>query len=252
MSATGNKTTSEASRLLGPRAGQVVDRLHAQSEGQFWGTVTRFAAAAVYNRLRGNKSDFTVSPMGKRMLTDKLVALDPDKASLCYLLCRSLGARRVVEAGTSFGVSTIYLASAIRDNASALCGECVVVGTEHEPSKAAAARRHFEEAGVNDWIDLRVGDLRETLKALEGPVDFMLVDIWIPMALPALKLVAPKMRPGAIVLCDNTTQYAKRYADYLNFVRSGANGFRSITLPMKGGLEMSVRLDESPTAANTG
>ncbi len=236
-------TISEMSRLLGPQAGPVVERLHAQSDGQFWGTVGRFITAAVYNRLRGGKDDFTVSPAGKKMLADKLVALDADKAALCYLLCRSLGTKRVVEAGTSFGVSTIYLASAVRDNVQTLGGEGVVVGTEHEPSKAAAARRHFEEAGVGQWIDLREGDLRETLKDVAGPIDFMLVDIWIPMALPALKLVAPKMRAGAIVLCDNTTQFAKRYADYLEFVRGGAHGFRSITLPLKGGLEMSVRLD---------
>jgi predicted O-methyltransferase YrrM len=176
------------------------------------------------------------------MLADKLVALDPDKAALCYLLCRSLGARRVVEAGTSFGVSTIYLASAVRDNVQASGGAGVVIGTEHEPAKAAAARQNFDEAGVSKWIDLREGDLRETLKEIDGPVDFMLADIWIPMALPALKLVAPRMRTGAIVLADNTVQFAKPYAEYLQFVRDPVNGFRSHSIPMKGGLEMSVRV----------
>ena len=84
--------------------------------------------------------------------------------------------------------------------------------------------------------------MRETLKDVGGPVDLMLVDIWIPMALPALKLVAPRLRLGAIVLCDNTARYTRRYADYLAFVHDPANGLRSMTLPMKGGLEMSVRV----------
>jgi predicted O-methyltransferase YrrM len=235
-------SNSSAQKLLGPQAAQVVQRLHALSSSQFWGTMTRFVAAALYNRLRGDKTDFTVTETGKKMLADKLVALEPEKAELCYLLCRSLGARRVVEAGTSFGVSTIYLACAVRDNVAASGGVGVVIGTEHEPAKAAAARRHFAEAGVSDWIDLREGDLRETLVEVAEPVDFMLMDIWIPMALPALRLVAPRMRPGAIVLSDNTLQFAKRYADYLSFVRDPANGFHSMTLPMKGGMELSVRL----------
>jgi predicted O-methyltransferase YrrM len=248
MSSSRSKAAVEASRPLGPQAAAVVQRLHAQSDRQFLAGATRFILAAIMNRLRGDKTDFTITSVGKKLLSDKLVALDPEKAALCYLLCRSLNARRVVEAGTSFGVSTIYLACALRDNAHAggaapHDGHGTVIGTEHEPSKAAAAREHFAQAGVSDWIDLREGDLRETLQHVEGSIDFMLVDIWIPMALPALRLVAPRMRSGAIVLCDNTVQFAKRYADYLSFVRDPANGFRSISLPMKGGMEMSVRVD---------
>jgi predicted O-methyltransferase YrrM len=238
-----SKSSVAASHVLDPRAREVVERLHALSDQQFWGTATRFVAAAIYNRLRGGKADFTVTAGGKKLLADKLVALEPEKAQLCYLLCRSLGARRVVEAGTSFGVSTIYLACAVRDNIGGGDGQGVVIGTEHEAAKAAAARRHFAEAGVSDWVDLREGDLRETLQDVAEPVDFLLVDIWIPMALPALQLVAPCMRPGAVVLCDNTVQFARQYAEYLSFVRDACNGFRSMSLPMKGGVEMSVRID---------
>jgi predicted O-methyltransferase YrrM len=232
-----------APHVLDSRAAEVVQRLHALSNRQFLAVAARFLTATLFNRLRGDTTDFTATTGGKKLLSDKLVALDPEKAALCYLLCRSLNACRVVEAGTSFGVSTIYLACAVRDNAHANAGQCMVIGTEHEPEKAAAARRHFAEAGVSKLVDLREGDLRETLKDVAGPVDFMLVDIWIPMALPALKLIAPKLRRGAIVLCDNTVQFARQYADYLNFVRDSANGFQSITLPMKGGVEMSVRVD---------
>jgi predicted O-methyltransferase YrrM len=243
MTTSGSNSAETTFQLLGPQAAAVVERLHSMSDRQFWGTVTRFVAAAIYNRFRGDKTDFTQTPKGKQMLADKLVALEPDKAALCYALCRSLGARRVVEAGTSFGVSTIYLSSAVRDNVQASGGGAgVVIGTEHEPAKAEAARRHFDEAGVSEWIDLREGDLRETLKQIDGPVDFMLADIWIPMALPALKLVAPRMRSGAIVLADNTAQFAKQYAEYLGFVRDPANGFRSLNVPMKGGMEMSVKV----------
>jgi len=243
MAESNNNVASDGSQLLGPRAGTVVQRLHAASDRQFWAMAARFVLGSIYHRFRGDGTDFTVTPRGKRLLSDKLVALDPDKAALCYLLCRSLGARRVVEAGTSFGVSTIYLASAVRDNVQATGGDGgIVIGTEHEPAKAAAARQNFDEAGVSEWIDLREGDLRETLKEIDGPVDFMLADIWIPMALPALKLVAPRMRRGAIVLADNTIQFARQYAEYLSYVRDPANGFCSHGILLKGGLEMSVRI----------
>jgi predicted O-methyltransferase YrrM len=177
----------------------------------------------------------------KAFRSDKLVALDRDKAEFCYQLCRANHARRVVEIGTSYGVSTLYLAAAVRDNARAAGGNGIVIGTEYEPEKARAARAHFEQAGLSRFVDLREGDLRETLKQIDGPVDFMLMDIWITMARPALELVTPHLRSGAIVVCDNTEQYRSEYADYFAFIKNPANGFRTMTLPFDGGLELSVR-----------
>src|SRR5262245_22134759 len=76
----------------------------------------------------------------KQYLSDKFVALDRDKAEFCYQLCRAIGARRIVEAGSSFGVSTLYLAAALRDNIRHAGGSGVVIGTEHEQGKVAAAK----------------------------------------------------------------------------------------------------------------
>jgi len=177
----------------------------------------------------------------KAFRSDKFVALDRDKAEFCYQLCRATNARRIVEAGTSYGVSTLYLAAALRDNIRASGGHGTVIGTEYEPAKASTARAHFEQAGLNQYIDLREGDLRETLKHMDGPVDFMLVDIWIAMARPALELVSPHLRRGAIVVCDNTARHRDEYAGYFGFLEDPANGFRTMTLPFDGGLELSVR-----------
>lgn len=177
----------------------------------------------------------------KEWLADKLVALDPQKAALCHLLCRSLGARRIVEAGTSYGVSTIYLAAAVRDTIAERGGDGIVIGTEYEAGKVAVARGHLEEAGLAEYAEIREGDLRETLRELEGPIDFMLVDIWIPMALPALKLVTPRLRQGALVVCDNVLGSGSSYADYLDYVRDPAGPFTSVTVPGDGGLEVSMR-----------
>ena len=152
-----------------------------------------------------------------------------------------MGARRIIEAGTSFGVSTLFLAAAVRDNVRAGGGEGVVIATEHESNKAKAARANFAEAGLAQWIDLREGDLRQTLSDVQGLVDFMLVDIWTPMARPALELVAHRLREGAVVICDNTEQFRFAYQDYFAFVNDPRNKLRTMTLPFEGGLEFSVR-----------
>ena len=218
--------------IASPKVAALLDRLHAHSLGQD-AEMGRFfsARAAAGEDLSPDQGEV------KAFLVDKLVALDPDKARFCYQLCRALGARRVVEAGTSYGVSTLYLAAAVRDN-----GGGVVIGTENEPAKAAAASANFAEAGLGDFIDLRAGDLRDTLADVEPPVDFMLIDIWTPMARPALERVAPRMRPGAVVICDNTAAYRGHYEDYFAFLADPANRFATMTLPFEGGLEMSVRI----------
>ena len=127
---------------------------------------------------------------------------------------------------------------AVRDNQ---VDNGVVIGTEHEPRKAEIARANFEKAGLSDYIDLREGDLRQTLQDVGGPVDFMLVDIW-ELALPALELVAPNLRPGAIVACDNTTVDVAEYKDYFTFLNNPINRFQTMTVPFDGGFELSVKV----------
>ena len=222
--------------LHDPKLESLLASLHARSDEQL-------AALRSYDTERANAAQPSAEDEAaqlKAFRSDKLVALDRDKAEFCYQLCRASNARRIVEIGTSYGVSTLYLAAAVRDNARASGGQGVVIGTEYEPAKAEAARAHFAEAGLSRFIDLREGDLRETLKRIDGPVDFVLMDIWIAMARPALELVAPHLRPGAIVVCDNTEQYRSAYADYFAFLAEPANSFRTMTLPFDGGLELSV------------
>jgi predicted O-methyltransferase YrrM len=215
----------------------LLDRLYTEHGKQTEEMMTYFSKRAA----EGSLNPYTFDDETNRFLSDKLVALDRDKAEFCYQICRALRARRVVEAGTSFGVSTIFLAAAVRDNARADGGEAVVIGTEYEPQKARAARANFVEAGLADYIDLREGDLRETLSYVDDPIDFMLIDIWTPMSRPALSQIAPKLRPGAVVISDNTAQFREAYKDYFAFIADPANRLRTLTLPFEGGLEFTVR-----------
>jgi predicted O-methyltransferase YrrM len=221
--------------LNDPKLEPLLAALHAQSDSQEQAMATYYAAESGAAQKPHAEDE-------KAFLSDKFVALDRDKAEFCYQLCRALDARRVVEAGTSYGVSTLYLAAAVRDNARAAGGNvaAVVIGTEYEPAKAAAARANFAAADLAPFIDLREGDLRETLRDVGGPVDFMLVDIWTPMARPALELVAPRLRPGAAVVCDNTAEYRDEYRDYFDFIAAQHPRLRTATLPFRGGLELTV------------
>ena len=224
-----------ASLLNDPKLEAMLDRLHAQSDAEVDETDAYYAKREREGSL--NYENFCDDDM-HCFLSDKMVALDRDKAEFCYQLCRALRATRVVEAGTSFGVSTLYLAAAVRDNQ---VENGVVIGTEHEPEKVKIALENFREAGLSEFIELREGDLRQTLQDVGGPVDFMLVDIW-DVALPALQRVSSSLRSGAIVVCDNTTVDAEEYRDYFEFVSDPSNRFRTMTVPFRGGFELTVRV----------
>lgn len=225
-----------SSPLNDARLEALLDRLHAQSDAQEAETDAYFARRMQEGSLDPKRVGFDDDM--HRFFSSKMVALDRDKAEFCYLLCRSLKAERIVEAGTSFGVSTLYLAAAVRDNQ---VKNGVVIGTEFEPEKAKIARRNFKEAGLEDFIDLREGDLRTTLQEVSGPIDFVLIDIW-DVALPALKLVSPRLRTGAIVACDNTAVRSGYYHDYFEFIQDPVNRFATMTVPFDGGFELTVRV----------
>ena len=224
-----------SSLLNDPILEGLLDRLHTQSDLQVDETNAGFERRE--GEIAIDQENFYDDAM-RRFLLDKMVALDRDKALFCYLLCRSLNAKRVVEAGTSYGVSTLYLAAAVRDNQNA---NGLVIGTEIEPAKVKIARENFRKAGLNDYIDLREGDLRQTLQDLCEPVDFMLIDIW-EVAQPALELVSPHLRSGAIVACDNTAVDIAEYGEYFEYLNDPRNRFKTMTVPFKGGFEISVRI----------
>jgi predicted O-methyltransferase YrrM len=163
------------------------------------------------------------------------LASSPGHGMYLYLLARAIDARRIVEFGTSFGVSTIYLALAVRDN-----GGGLVIGTEMVPLKAARARSNLEEAGLANFVEIRQGNALESLRDVDAPVDFHLSDGFPQYALPVLQLIAPKMRRGAMVVNHNAAVMKGDHAEYVAFVRDPSNGFVSSSVPLAG--ELSVRV----------
>lgn len=148
------------------------------------------------------------------------------------MLARSGGARSIVEFGTSFGISTLHLAAALRDN-----GGGRLVTSEFEPSKVVRARANLAAAGLADLVELREGDALRTLAAdLPDSVDLLLLDGAKALYPEVLARVEHRLRPGAFVVADN----ADFNPDYLAYVRAPENGYLSV--PFGGDVELSMRI----------
>ena len=151
---------------------------------------------------------------------------------LLYMLARATGARQVLEFGTSFGVSTIYLAAALRDN-----GGGRLITTEFESSKVDRARVNLTQAGLIDLVEIREGDALETLAHdLPETFDFVLLDGAKALYADVLERVEGRLRPGSLVLADD----ARLCQEFVSQMRS--NTKRYLSVPMAGDLEVSMRL----------
>jgi predicted O-methyltransferase YrrM len=206
-------------------------RLHAEARGdrlRFLGLVPR----VVLGRLRGQGLWEVMTP---EAMKDFYIPVSPEQGRFLYLTARALCARRVVEYGTSFGISTLYLAAAVKAN-----GGGQVIGSEIEPGKHARAVAHLEEAGLADVAEVRLGDALETLRDVEGPIDLVLLDGWKELYLPILEMLTPRLRPGAVVLGDNIFTFRRSLRPYVEHVQSGRHGFESTTLRISDGFEYSV------------
>ncbi len=165
------------------------------------------------------------------------IPVSPEGGRLLYTLVRASRPAAVVEFGTSFGISTIHLAAAVRDN-----GTGRVVSTELNAAKVAQARANLAEAGLADLVTILEGDARETLASLPGPVGFVLLDGWKGLYLPVLRLLEHRLVPGALVVADDTVSMAAQMTDYLSYVRDPAHGYLSVSFPESDGLEITCRL----------
>ncbi|WP_405779739.1 O-methyltransferase [Streptomyces sp. NBC_00859] len=161
--------------------------------------------------------------------------ISAEGGQLLYNLVRAVRPATVVEFGMSFGVSTLHLAAAVRDN-----GSGRVVTTELNKDKVTAARRTFSETGLDDVVTVVEGDALETLAGLDAPADFVLLDGWKDLCLPVLRLLEPHLAPGTLVVADDVN--LSSLLPYLEYVRTPANGYHSVTFPVDDGMEISCRL----------
>jgi len=164
-------------------------------------------------------------------------ALDPDAAKLVSLLAISKKATSIVEIGTGVGYSTLWLAYA----ASTTGGK--VVTCEIDSAKADEARANLAKAEMADYVEILVGDARETLRHQEGAVDFLFIDGEYGQYETYFDVVYKRMGVGSTIVADDVVAAKDDLADYTTYVQNHPN-LESVTIPLAQGLEFSVKTAE--------
>jgi predicted O-methyltransferase YrrM len=212
-----------------PRVRAVLERLHrAAGWGEAAHIVPALPAAALAFARGGPAA------MEAALFSKSYIAVTAEQGRFMYVTALATGAKRIVEFGTSYGISTLYLAAAARENGGA------VIGSEYERHKWEGAKANLAAAGLGEYAQVRLGDALKTLADVPAPVDFVLLDGWKQLNLPVLELLIPKLRKGSVVLADDIYRFRKAMAPYVELLQSGRNGFRSTSLRIGGGFEYSV------------
>lgn len=216
------------STLLSAPLAPLLDRLFKQADAA---TSPAMAAMSEEERDRLLTSKTEYLDLYSR-LKDLWLPVSKETGELLYMLARSMKAKTIVEFGTSFGVSTLFLGAALRDN-----GGGRIITTEFEPSKVARARRNIAEAGLSDLVEVREGDALQTLASdLPEGIDLLVLDGAKALYEDILALVEDRLRPGALVLADDVDFSP----EYLKHVRSQTASY--LSTQVAEGIELSIRL----------
>lgn len=171
----------------------------------------------------------------ERRIDEMLLPVGRATGTLLNLLARQACARRILEVGSSFGYSTVWLAEAAR----AVHGK--VISLELKAEKTGYAAGQLARAGLADFVEFRVGDVLESLAGLAGPFDLVLIDLWKNLYVPVFELLHPKLAPGALVIADNMIEpaSARPHAQAYRHAVHVARDMTSVLLPVGNGIELS-------------
>jgi predicted O-methyltransferase YrrM len=165
-----------------------------------------------------------------------LLAVGPDTATILNILAKGMKARTLLEVGSSYGYSTIFLAEAARATGGML------ISLELVEDKVKYARERLKRAGLDKFVDFRIGNALDTLSQLDGPFDFVLVDLWKDLYVPCLELIYDKLSPGALVAADNMLKPEMARADAEKYQRRVRElEFDTLLLSVGSGVELSRR-----------
>jgi predicted O-methyltransferase YrrM len=227
-----NDHSSSANTLNRPPVAELLARLFRESEASDARLREMFGQLSPEERARRMGDPRADYRRFFKQAKDLYMAVSPETARLLYMLARANGSRSIVEFGTSFGLSTIHLAAALRDN-----GGGRLIGSELEAGKVERARANLSAAGLADLVDVREGDALETLaRDLPETIDLVLLDGHKPLYVPILELVAPRLRNGSVLVADNVDASP----DYLARVR--APGGPYLSAPFSEGVELSIKV----------
>jgi predicted O-methyltransferase YrrM len=218
--------------LIEPPVSTLLDSLFAKADLTDGLLRDEFAKRSPEERaafMAGAKKDYRAFYGNVREL---FLPVSAETGKLLYMLARSSKAKSIVEYGTSFGISTIHLAAALKDN-----GGGKVIGSEFEPGKVARAREHLAAAGLSELVEIREGDALETLaRDLPSSIDLVLLDGAKVLYPKILALVEPHLKSGALIIADN----ADDSPEFLERIRDPKSGYLSV--PFSENVELSIRL----------
>lgn len=170
-----------------------------------------------------------------RRADEMLLPIGPATGSVLNTLAKEMAAQRLLEVGTSYGYSTLWLAEAARHTGGHL------VSLELQAYKAEHARAQLTLAGLASHVDLKIGEALQSLDELPGPFDFVLIDLWKDLYIPVFDRVYPKLATGAVVVADNmllphgVRPLARAYRLHVR----AAEHISSVLLPVGSGIEVS-------------
>ena len=171
----------------------------------------------------------------RRRRDEFMLSVGHDTGRLLNILAKGAGARRILELGSSYGYSTLWLAEAARKTGG------MVFSLEINSPKQEYARAALAKAGLAEHVKFFLGDALKTIASLEGPFDFVLLDLWKDLYVSCFDLFYPKLKPGAIVVADNMLRpedYLPDALKYRRHVRSHPK-IDSVLLPVGSGIELS-------------
>jgi predicted O-methyltransferase YrrM len=166
---------------------------------------------------------------------DFLLAVGPATGSFMNTLVKGARARRILEIGTSYGYSAVWLAEAARETGGK------VTTLDVAPAKQAYAKDMLAKAGLAAFVDFLTGDALELIPTLEDGVDFVLLDCWKDVYVGCLERFFPKLAPGAVVVADNMLFPQESRPEALAYRRAirARPGVSSVLLSVGSGIEVS-------------
>ena len=198
---------------------QTLNKLHQEASQQGF-TLLKGLSKGIFRKLKPED------------MKDAYIALSREQGEYIYDLLVKSNAKHIVEFGTSFGISTLYLGAAAKEN------DGQVITSELLPEKCQIAQQNFIEAGLQDWIELREGDALETLKDIKSGIDFLLLDGWNDLYLPLMKTLEPKFKKGTLIYTDNAAFPSAK--PFLNYLKSNPEKYKSGRIDgVKGGSELT-------------
>ena len=179
----------------------------------------------------------TTGVSGFDIRDELLLPVGVEVGRLLHALVLAHRPKRILELGTSYGYSTLFLADAAR----AVGG--TVITMEQADYKQAEARRQIAAAGLADHVEFRLGDAVAMIAADEGPFDFVLLDIWKELYLPCFEGFYPKLSDEAIVVADNMIFPPMAREDVRTYRAAVAakGDMQQALLPIGMGIEIAVR-----------